>query len=196
MKKDYKKLLKFGSIGLLVTGVVATTIYVAPQYLNNSVQTVEAEKNETDKANIEGKKSQIMSGLILSDIRSNIKDGLEGDKTFTEKELDRLTYYLYKYAQSKYQYVGVIDSNKSDEKESASLSADSFIKLKDLYEKLGFKAPFEYNVVDGEVVFNRDVKKPEDYNKVIDKVEDVADEKAKSSDKDKGVSLESEGIIE
>ena len=65
-----------------------------------------------------------------------------------------------------------------------------------MYEKLGFKAPFEYNVVDGEVVFNRDVKKPEDYNKVIDKVEDVADEKAKSSDKDKGVSLESEGIIE
>ena len=140
---------------------------------------------------VETKTRQITSGIVISDVKAKIEKSLNDSSKLNQEELDRLTYYLYQYTQSGYQFLGANGNN-------SNIGMQAFVDLKKLYEQSGLKAPYDYNVETDEITFNRDVQKPKDYNQKIDEVKDAPKEKAEKvvDSKDGSVKLESEGIIE
>lgn len=186
-----QRLKKIGVV-ILSVGVISAAGFGGYRYLVEPNQQVEAQRvADAKEKQVETKTRQITSGIVISDVKAKIEKSLSDGSKLNQEELDRLTYYLYQYTQSGYQFLGTDGDN-------SNIGMQAFVDLKKLYEQSGLKAPYDYNVETDEITFNRDVQKPKDYNQKIDEVKDTAKEKAKkiADSKDGSVKLESEGIIE
>lgn len=186
-----QRLKKIG-VAILSVGVISAAGFGGYKYLVEPNQQVEAQRvADAKEKQVETKTRQITSGIVISDVKAKIEKSLSDGSKLNQEELDRLTYYLYQYTQSGYQFLGTNGDN-------SNIGMQAFVDLKKLYEQSGLKAPYDYNVETDEITFNRDVQKPKDYNQKIDEVKDAAKEKAEkvADSKDGGVKLESEGIIE
>lgn len=186
-----QRLKKIG-VAILSVGVISAAGFGGYKYLVEPNQQVEAQRvADAKEKQVETKTRQITSGIVISDVKAKIEKSLSDGSKLNQEELDRLTYYLYQYTQSGYQFLGTNGDN-------SNIGMQAFVDLKKLYEQSGLKAPYDYNVETDEITFNRDVQKPKDYNQKIDEVKDAAKEKAEkvADSKDGGVNLESEGIIE
>lgn len=186
-----QRLKKIG-VAILSVGVISAVGFGGYKYLVEPNQQVEAQRvADAKEKQVETKTRQITSGIVISDVKAKIEKSLSDGSKLNQEELDRLTYYLYQYTQSGYQFLGTNGDN-------SNIGMQAFVDLKKLYEQSGLKAPYDYNVETDEITFNRDVQKPKDYNQKIDEVKDAAKEKAEkvADSKDGGVKLESEGIIE
>lgn len=186
-----QRLKKIG-VAILSVGVISAAGFGGYKYLVEPNQQVEAQRvADAKEKQVETKTRQITSGIVISDVKSKIEKSLGDGSKLNQEELDRLTYYLYQYTQSGYQFLGTNGDN-------SNIGMQAFVDLKKLYEQSGLKAPYDYNVETDEITFNRDVQKPKDYNQKIDEVKDTAKEKAEkvADSKDGSVKLESEGIIE
>ena len=186
-----QRLKKIG-VTILSVGVISAASFGGYRYLVEPNQQVEAQRvADAKEKQVETKTRQITSGIVISDVKAKIEKSLSDGSKLNQEELDRLTYYLYQYTQSGYQFLGTDGDN-------SNIGMQAFVDLKKLYEQSGLKAPYDYNVETDEITFNRDVQKPKDYNQKIDEVKDTAKEKAKkvADSKDGSVKLESEGIIE
>lgn len=186
-----QRLKKIG-VAILSVGVISAAGFGGYKYFVEPNQQVEAQRvADAKEKQIETKTRQITSGIVISDVKAKIEKSLSDGSKLNQEELDRLTYYLYQYTQSGYQFLGTNGDN-------SNIGMQAFVDLKKLYEQSELKAPYDYNVETDEITFNRDVQKPKDYNQKIDEVKDAAKEKAEkvADSKDGGVKLESEGIIE
>ena len=186
-----QRLKKIG-VAILSVGVISAAGFGGYKYLVEPNQRVEAQRvADAKEKQVETKTRQITSGIVISDVKAKIEKSLSDGSKLNQEELDRLTYYLYQYTQSGYQFLGTDGDN-------SNIGMQAFVDLKKLYEQSGLKAPYDYNVETDEITFNRDVQKPKDYDQKIDEVKDTAKEKAKkvADNKDGSVKLESEGIIE
>lgn len=186
-----QRLKKIG-VAILSVGVISAAGFGGYKYLVEPNQRVEAQRvADAKEKQVETKTRQITSGIVISDVKAKIEKSLSDGSKLNQEELDRLTYYLYQYTQSGYQFLGTNGDN-------SNIGMQAFVDLKKLYEQSELKAPYDYNVETDEITFNRDVQKPKDYNQKIDEVKDTAKEKAKkvADSKDGSVKLESEGIIE
>lgn len=185
-----RKWTKVG-VSLLSVGVLSAGVFGGYKTIIEPNQRVEAQRVASEKEKqVEAKSQQITSGIVISDVTSKIESSLKDGSKLSEEELDRLTYYLYVYTQNGYQFL-------SADAENANMGMNAFVNLHKLYDQSGLKAPYEYNVETDEITFNRDVQKPKDFDRKLDEVKSVADEKAKDAVENKnGVKLESEGIIE
>lgn len=186
-----QRLKKIG-VAILSVGVISAAGFGGYKYLVEPNQQVEAQRvADAKEKQVETKTRQITSGIVISDVKAKIEKSLSDGSKLNQEELDRLTYYLYQYTQSGYQFLGTNGDN-------SNIGMQAFVDLKKLYEQSGLKAPYDYNVETDEITFNRDVQKPKDYNQKIDEVKDAAKEKAEkvADSKDGSVKLESEGIIE
>ena len=184
--------LKKIGVAILSIGVISAAGFGGYKYFVEPNQQVEAQRvADAKEKQVEVKTRQITSGIVISDVKAKIEKSLSDGSKLAQEELDRLSYYLYQYTQSGYQFLGAGDDN-------ANIGMQAFIDLKKLYEQSGLKAPYDYNVETDEITFNRDVQKPKDYDQKIDEVKDTAKEKAEkvADSKDGSVKLESEGIIE
>lgn len=186
-----QRLKKIG-VAILSVGVISAAGFGGYKYLVEPNQRVEAQRvADAKEKQVETKTRQITSGIVISDVKAKIEKSLSDGSKLNQEELDRLTYYLYQYTQSGYQFLGTNGDN-------SNIGMQAFVDLKKLYEQSELKAPYDYNVETDEITFNRDVQKPKDYNQKIDEVKDTAKEKAKkiADSKDGSVKLESEGIVE
>ena len=186
-----QRLKKIG-VAILSVGVISAAGFGGYKYLVEPNQRVEAQRvADAKEKQVETKTRQITSGIVISDVKAKIEKSLSDGSKLNQEELDRLTYYLYKYTQSSYQFLGT-------ERDNSNIGMQAFVDLKKLYEQSELKAPYDYNLETDEITFNRDVQKPKDYDQKIDEVKDTAKEKAEkvADSKDGGVKLESEGIIE
>lgn len=186
-----QRLKKIG-VAILSVGVISAAGFGGYKYLVEPNQRVEAQRvADAKEKQVETKTRQITSGIVISDVKAKIEKSLSDGSKLNQEELDRLTYYLYQYTQSGYQFLGTDDDN-------SNIGMQAFVDLKKLYEQSELKAPYDYNLETDEITFNRDVQKPKDYDKKIDEVKDTAKDKAEkvADNKDGGVKLESEGIIE
>lgn len=186
-----QRLKKIG-VAILSVGVISAAGFGGYKYFVEPNQQVEAQRvADAKEKQIETKTRQITSGIVISDVKAKIEKSLSDGSKLNQEELDRLTYYLYQYTQSGYQFLGTNGDN-------SNIGMQAFVDLKKLYEQSELKAPYDYNVETDEITFNRDVQKPKDYNQKIDEVKDTAKEKAEkvADSKDGSVKLESEGIIE
>lgn len=186
-----QRLKKIG-VAILSVGVISAAGFGGYKYLVEPNQRVEAQRvADAKEKQVETKTRQITSGIVISDVKAKIEKSLSDGSKLNQEELDRLTYYLYQYTQSGYQFLGTNGDN-------SNIGMQAFVDLKKLYEQSELKAPYDYNIETDEITFNRDVQKPKDYNQKIDEVKDTAKEKAKkvADSKDGSVKLESEGIIE
>ena len=186
-----QRLKKIG-VAILSIGVISAAGFGGYKYFVEPNQQVEAQRvADAKEKQVETKIHQITSGIVISDVKAKIEKSLSDGSKLNQEELDRLTYYLYKYTQSSYQFLGT-------ERDNSNIGMQAFIDLKKLYEQSELKAPYDYNLETDEITFNRDVQKPKDYDQKIDEVKDTAKEKAEkvADSKDGGVKLESEGIIE
>lgn len=186
-----QRLKKIG-VAILSIGVISAAGFGGYKYFVEPNQQVEAQRvADAKEKQVETKIHQITSGIVISDVKAKIEKSLSDGSKLNQEELDRLTYYLYKYTQSSYQFLGA-------ERDNSNIGMQAFVDLKKLYEQSELKAPYDYNLETDEITFNRDVQKPKDYDQKIDEVKDTAKEKAEkvADSKDGGVKLESEGIIE
>lgn len=186
-----QRLKKIG-VAILSIGVISAAGFGGYKYFVEPNQQVEAQRvADAKEKQVETKIHQITSGIVISDVKAKIEKSLSDGSKLNQEELDRLTYYLYKYTQSSYQFLGT-------ERDNSNIGMQAFVDLKKLYEQSELKAPYDYNLETDEITFNRDVQKPKDYDQKIDEVKDTAKEKAEkvADSKDGGVKLESEGIIE
>lgn len=186
-----QRLKKIG-VAILSVGVISAAGFGGYKYFVEPNQQVEAQRvADAKEKQVETKIHQITSGIVISDVKAKIEKSLSDGSKLNQEELDRLTYYLYKYTQSSYQFLGT-------ERDNSNIGMQAFVDLKKLYEQSELKAPYDYNLETDEITFNRDVQKPKDYDQKIDEVKDTAKEKAEkvADSKDGGVKLESEGIIE
>lgn len=186
-----QRLKKIG-VGILSVGVISAAGFGGYKYLVEPNQRVEAQRvADAKEKQVETKTRQITSGIVISDVKAKIEKSLSDGSKLNQEDLDRLTYYLYQYTQSGYQFLGTDGDN-------SNIGMQAFVDLKKLYEQSELKAPYDYNLETDEITFNRDVQKPKDYDQKIDEVKDTAKEKAEkvADNKDGGVKLESEGIIE
>lgn len=186
-----QRLKKIG-VAILSVGVISAAGFGGYKYFVESNQQVEAQRvADAKEKQVETKTRQITSGIVISDVKAKIEKSLSDGSKLNQDELDRLTYYLYQYTRSGYQFLGTSGDN-------SNIGMQAFVDLKKLYEQSGLKAPYDYNLETDEITFNRDVQKPKDYNQKIDEVKDTAKEKAEkvADSKDGSVKLESEGIIE
>lgn len=186
-----RRLKKIG-VAILSVGVISVAGFGGYKYFVEPNQQVEAQRvADAKEKQVETKTRQITSGIVISDVKVKIEKSLNDGSKLNQEELDRLTYYLYQYTQSGYQFLGIDGDN-------SNIGMQAFVDLKKLYEQSELKAPYDYNLETDEITFNRDVQKPKDYNQKIDEVKDAAKEKAKkvADSKDGSVKLESEGIIE
>jgi hypothetical protein len=186
-----QRLKKIG-VAILSVGVISAAGFGGYKYLVEPNQRVEAQRvADAKEKQVETKTRQITSGIVISDVKAKIEKSLSDGSKLNQEELDRLTYYLYQYTQSGYQFLGTNGDN-------SNIGMQAFVDLKKLYDQSGLKAPYDYNLETDEITFNRDVQKPKDYDQKIDEVKDTAKEKAEkvADSKDGGVKLESEGIIE
>ena len=186
-----QRLKKIG-VAILSVGVISAAGFGGYKYLVEPNQRVEAQRvADAKEKQVETKTRQITSGIVISDVKAKIEKSLSDGSKLNQEELDRLTYYLYQYTQSGYQFLGTNGDN-------SNIGMQAFVDLKKLYEQSELKAPYDYNVETDEITFNRDVQKPKDYDQKIDEVKDTAKDKAEkvADNKDGGVKLESEGIIE
>lgn len=186
-----QRLKKIG-VAILSVGVISAAGFGGYKYLVEPNQRVEAQRvADAKEKQVETKTRQITSGIVISDVKAKIEKSLSDGSKLNQEELDRLTYYLYQYTQSGYQFLGTNGDN-------SNIGMQAFVDLKKLYEQSELKAPYDYNLETDEITFNRDVQKPKDYDQKIDEVKDTAKEKAEkvADSKDGGVKLESEGIIE
>lgn len=185
-----RKWTKVG-VSLLSVGVLSAGLFGGYKMIIEPNQQVEAQRVAGEKEKqVEAKSKQITSGIVISDVTSKIETSLKDGSKLSEEELDRLTYYLYVYTKNGYQFL-------SADAENSNIGMNAFVKLHKLYDQSGLKAPYVYNVETDEITFNRDVQKPKDFDKKLEEVKSVADEKAKDAVENKnGVKLESEGIIE
>lgn len=186
-----QRLKKIG-VAILSVGVISAAGFGGYKYFVEPNQQVEAQRvADAKEKQVETKTRQITSGIVISDVKAKIEKSLSDGSKLNQEELDRLTYYLYQYTQSGYQFLGTNGDN-------SNIGMQAFVDLKKLYEQSELKAPYDYNVETDEITFNRDVQKPKDYNQKIDEVKDTAKEKAEkvADSKDGSVKLESEGIIE
>ena len=186
-----QRLKKIG-VAILSVGVISAAGFGGYKYLVEPNQRVEAQRvADAKEKQVETKTRQITSGIVISDVKAKIEKSLSDGSKLNQEDLDRLTYYLYKYTQSGYQFLGT-------ERDNSNIGMQAFVDLKKLYEQSELKAPYDYNLETDEITFNRDVQKPKDYNQKIDEVKDAAKEKAEkvADSKEGGVKLESEGIIE
>ena len=190
LKNRNQRLKKIG-VAILSVGVISTAGFGGYKYFVESNQKVEAQRvADAKEKQVEAKTRQITSGIVISDITSKIDTSLKDGSKLSEEELDRLTYYLYKYSQTGSQFF-------STDAENPNIGMKAFVDLYSLYEQSGLTPPYGYNVELDEITFNRDVQKPKDYDQKIKDVESVADEKAKDAvENNNSVKLESEGIIE
>lgn len=186
-----QRLKKIG-VAILSVGVISAAGFGGYKYLVEPNQRVEAQRvADAKEKQVETKTRQITSGIVISDLKAKIEKSLSDGSKLNQEELDRLTYYLYQYTQSGYQFLGTNGDN-------SNIGMQAFVDLKKLYEQSELKAPYDYNLETDEITFNRDVQKPKDYDQKIDEVKDTAKDKAEkvADNKDGGVKLESEGIIE
>lgn len=186
-----QRLKKIG-VAILSVGVISAAGFGSYKYLVEPNQRVEAQRvADAKEKQVETKTRQITSGIVISDVKAKIEKSLSDGSKLNQEELDRLTYYLYQYTQSGYQFLGTNGDN-------SNIGMQAFVDLKKLYDQSELKAPYDYNLETDEITFNRDVQKPKDYNQKIDEVKDTAKDKAEKvvDNKDGGVKLESEGIIE
>lgn len=186
-----QRLKKIG-VAILSVGVISAAGFGGYKYLVEPNQRVEAQRvADAKEKQVETKTRQITSGIVISDVKAKIEKSLSDGSKLNQEELDRLTYYLYQYTQSGYQFLGTNGDN-------SNIGMQAFVDLKKLYEQSELKAPYDYNLETDEITFNRDVQKPKDYDQKIDEVKDIAKDKAEkvADNKDGGVKLESEGIIE
>ena len=186
-----QRLKKIG-VAILSVGVISAAGFGGYKYLVEPNQRVEAQRvADAKEKQVETKTRQITSGIVISDVKAKIEKSLSDGSKLNQEELDRLTYYLYQYTQSGYQFLGTDGDN-------SNIGMQAFVNLKKLYEQSELKAPYDYNLETDEITFNRDVQKPKDYDQKIDEVKDTAKDKAEkvADSKDGGVKLESEGIIE
>ena len=186
-----QRLKKIGVV-ILSVGVISAAGFGGYKYFVEPNQQVEAQRvADAKEKQVETKTRQITSGIVISDVKAKIEKSLSDGSKLNQEELDRLTYYLYQYTQSGYQFLGTNGDN-------SNIGMQAFVDLKKLYEQSELKAPYDYNLETDEITFNRDVQKPKDYNQKIDEVKDTAKEKAEkvADSKDGSVKLESEGIIE
>lgn len=186
-----RRLKKIG-VAILSVGVISVAGFGGYKYFVEPNQQVEAQRvADAKEKQVETKTRQITSGIVISDVKAKIEKSLNDGSKLNQEELDRLTYYLYQYTQSGYQFLGTDGDN-------SNIGMQAFVDLKKLYEQSELKAPYDYNLETDEITFNRDVQKPKDYDQKIDEVKDTAKDKAEkvADDKDGGVKLESEGIIE
>ena len=186
-----QRLKKIG-VAILSVGVISAVGFGGYKYLVEPNQRVEAQRvADAKEKQVETKTRQITSGIVISDVKAKIEKSLSDGSKLNQEELDRLTYYLYQYTQSGYQFLGTNGDN-------SNIGMQAFVDLKKLYEQSELKAPYDYNLETDEITFNRDVQKPKDYDQKIDEVKDTAKDKAEkvADNKDGGVKLESEGIIE
>lgn len=186
-----QRLKKIG-VAILSVGVISAAGFGGYKYLVEPNQRVEAQRvADAKEKQVETKTRQITSGIVISDVKAKIEKSLSDGSKLNQEELDRLTYYLYQYTQSGYQFLGTDGDN-------SNIGMQAFVDLKKLYEQSELKAPYDYNLETDEITFNRDVQKPKDYDQKIDEVKDTAKDKAEkvADNKDGGVKLESEGIIE
>lgn len=186
-----QRLKKIG-VAILSVGVISAAGFGGYKYLVEHNQRVEAQRvADAKEKQVETKTRQITSGIVISDVKAKIEKSLSDGSKLNQEELDRLTYYLYQYTQSGYQFLGTNGDN-------SNIGMQAFVDLKKLYEQSELKAPYDYNLETDEITFNRDVQKPKDYDQKIDEVKDTAKDKAEkvADNKDGGVKLESEGIIE
>lgn len=189
-KIENQKWKKIG-VTILSVGVISAAGFGGYKTFIEPNQRVEAQRvADAKEKQVEAKSKQITSGIVISDITSKIDTSLKDGSKLSEEELDRLTYYLYKYTQTGYQFL-------SADEENPNIGMKAFVDLYTLYEQSGLTPPYGYNVELDEITFNRDVQKPKDYDQKIEDVKSVADEKAKDAvETNGGVKLESEGIIE
>lgn len=186
-----QRLKKIG-VAILSVGVISAAGFGGYKYLVEPNQRVEAQRvADAKEKQVETKTRQITSGIVISDVKAKIEKSLSDGSKLNQEDLDRLTYYLYQYTQSGYQFLGT-------ERDNSNIGMQAFVDLKKLYEQSELKAPYDYNLETDEITFNRDVQKPKDYDQKIDEVKDTAKEKAEkvADSKDGSVKLESEGIIE
>lgn len=186
-----QRLKKIG-VAILSVGVISAAGFGGYKYLVEPNQRVEAQRvADAKEKQVETKTRQITSGIVILDVKAKIEKSLSDGSKLNQEELDRLTYYLYQYTQSGYQFLGTNGDN-------SNIGMQAFVDLKKLYEQSELKAPYDYNLETDEITFNRDVQKPKDYDQKIDEVKDTAKDKAEkvADNKDGGVKLESEGIIE
>lgn len=186
-----QRLKKIG-VAILSVGVISAVGFGGYKYLVEPNQRVEAQRvADAKEKQVETKTRQITSGIVISDVKAKIEKSLSDGSKLNQEELDRLTYYLYQYTQSGYQFLGTDGDN-------SNIGMQAFVDLNKLYEQSELKAPYDYNLETDEITFNRDVQKPKDYDQKIDKVKDTAKDKAEkvADNKDGSVKLESEGIIE
>lgn len=186
-----RRLKKIG-VAILSVGVISVAGFGGYKYFVEPNQQVEAQRvADAKEKQVETKTRQITSGIVISDVKAKIEKSLNDGSKLNQEELDRLTYYLYQYTQSGYQFLGTDGDN-------SNIGMQAFVDLKKLYEQSELKAPYDYNLETDEITFNRDVQKPKDYDQKIDEVKDTAKDKAEkvADSKDGGVKLESEGIIE
>lgn len=186
-----QRLKKIG-VAILSVGVISAAGFGGYKYFVEPNQQVEAQRvADAKEKQVETKTRQITSGIVISNVKAKIEKSLSDGSKLNQEELDRLTYYLYQYTQSGYQFLGTNGDN-------SNIGMQAFVDLKKLYEQSGLRAPYDYNVETDEITFNRDVQKPKDYDQKIDEVKDTAKDKAEkvADNKDGSVKLESEGIIE
>lgn len=165
-------------LGILGGGYYLTQNQVSAE--NNATQTQQVDT----KAQVAEKQAQITSAVVGTDVFDKINTALKNKDVLDQTKLDELTYFMYQYAQSNYQFLGSDDS--------VSTADVGFEKLLELYKQSSVEPPFSYNSATGEVVMLRDVPKPQYYDKNIDKLQDKAEDAAKDvvDSKSKSVSTD------
>lgn len=178
MKKislSQNKLAKRLVLGIAIVGVGASGVYVAQQshvFADDSDGVVVTNDDTTNATS-----SAISTAQIASQAFNTINDALDKGTKLSQDDLDELTYTMYQYAQTPYQFV-------SEDKDDGLLPAESgFEKLKTLYEQSGLEVPFTQvtdNNGDITYTFNRTIKKPASWDKTAKKADKAADKAAET----------------
>ena len=152
---------------------------------------VEQVKQVDVKSQVSEKQNQFASAVVGTDVFDKINEALTNKDILDQNKLDELTYFMYQYAQSNYQFVGADDS--------VSTADIGFEKLLELYHQSSVEPSFSYNSDTGEVLILRDLPKPQYYDENIDKLVDKAEDVAKDIVESKSDSISADlemGVVE
>lgn len=171
---NVNKNVKKAGIGLMTlllgAGVLGGGYYLSQNQAaaENQVETItEADVSEQ----IAEKQAQFESAVVGIDIFEKINTALENKEILDQQKLDELTYIMYQYAQSNYQFIGADDS--------VATADIGFEKLLELYQQSSVAPSFSYDAETGNVTVLRDLAKPDYYDKNVKELSEKAEEAAK-----------------
>lgn len=179
------KLAKRLIMGIAIIGLGASGVYVARQshvFADDSDSVVVTNDDATNATS-----SAISTAQIASQAFDRINDALDKGTKLSQDDLDELTYTMYHYAKTPYQFI-------SEDADDSLLPAESgFEKLKTLYEQSGLEVPFTRvtdNNGDITYTFNRTIKKPDSWDKTAKKADKAADKAAETIVNDSSKTVE------